>query len=64
MPCSFLKTRTGPHSVATINSGKPSPSRSLNTAPFTMPSAWLSVPLAGSRLRVVFLKSIETLACG
>ena len=64
LPFWFLNTRTGPHSVATINSGKRSPSRSLNTAPFTMPSAWLSVPPAGSRLRVVLLKSIEMLACG
>ena len=38
VPCVFLNTRTGPHSVAKISSGNRSPSRSLKTAPFTSPS--------------------------
>src|SRR5437870_11098163 len=38
LPCAFLKIRRGPHSHASTNSGKPSPSRSLHTAPLTRPT--------------------------
>src|SRR6266511_2627229 len=38
LPCSLRKIRIGPHSQASTNSGLPSPSRSLNTAPLTRPN--------------------------
>ncbi len=39
LPFRFIRTRTGPHSVATTRSARPSPSRSANVALLTRPSA-------------------------
>src|SRR5882672_4384533 len=48
-PFSFRNTRNGPHSQARINSGKPSPVRSLHTAPLTSPMFFRRAAFVGSR---------------
>src|ERR1051326_9102324 len=49
VPPSLRKMRRGPHSPARINSGSPSPFKSLNTAPLTSPTFCSSLLFAASR---------------
>ncbi len=60
-PKEFLKIRKGPHSSVITSSGNPSPSRSVQTHPFTTPTRASDWSCFGSNRHVPWscLKSLE-----